>query len=313
MNKNDKIYVAGHRGMVGSGVVRQLETQGYTNLVVRTRSELDLVDVNAVEAFFKTEKPEYVILAAARVGGIHANMHHQAEFIYENLSIQTNVIHQAYLNGVKKLCFLGSSCIYPAKCEQPMKEEYMLTGPLEPTNEGYAIAKIAGLKMTEHYNRQYGFNSISVMPSNLYGTNDDFDLENSHVLSALVRRFVDAADDGADSVTMWGTGVARREFLHVDDAAAGIVFLMQNYDEPEFVNLGWGTEVSIKELAEMIASAAGFTGELAWDSSKPDGMLHKCMDNTKLNGLGFTPQITLEEGVARTITEYKQLKAEKAI
>ncbi|MCK5564681.1 MAG: GDP-L-fucose synthase [Planctomycetes bacterium] len=309
MDKNDKIYVAGHLGMVGSAIIRQLEKQGFMNIVARTLDEMDLTDVSAVAEFFKTEKPDCVILAAAKVGGIHANMHHQAEFIYENLMIQTNVIHQSYLNGVKKLCFLGSSCIYPTKCKQPMKEEYLLSGALEPTNEGYAIAKIAGLKMTEYYNRQYGFNSISVMPCNLYGTNDNFDLENSHVLSAMVRRFVDAVDDGADSVTLWGTGIARREFLHVDDAAAGIVFLMNNYDEPEFVNLGWGTEVTIKKLAEMISSAAGFKGELAWDSSKPDGMLLKCMDSSKLNKLGFTPQITLEEGVARTIAEYKQLKA----
>lgn len=312
MNKNDKIYVAGHKGMVGSAIVRQLEKQGFTNLVVRTLSELDLTDVSAVADFFKTEKPDHVILAAAKVGGIHANMNHQAEFIYENLMIQTNVIHQAYSNWVKKLCFLGSSCIYPTKCQQPMKEKYLLSGALEPTNEGYAIAKIAGLKMTEYYNRQYGFNSISAMPCNLYGTNDNFDLENSHVLSALVRRFVDAVDEGKESVALWGTGVARREFLHVDDAAAGIVFLMNNYDEPEFVNLGWGTEVSIKELAEMISSTAGFKGEMVWDSSKPDGMLHKCMDNSKLNSLGFRPQITLEEGVAKTIAEYKQLKAAKS-
>ncbi len=311
MNKNDKIYVAGHLGMVGSAIVRQLEKRGFTNLTVRTPGELDLINTNSVAEFFKSEKPDCVILAAAKVGGIHANMHHQAEFIYENLMIQTNVIHQAYLHGVKKLCFLGSSCIYPTKCSQPMKEEYLLSGVLEPTNEGYAIAKIAGLKMTEYYNRQYGFNSISVMPCNLYGTNDNFDPENSHVLSAMVRRFVDAVDDGANSITLWGTGVARREFLHVDDAAAGIVFLMNNYDDPEFVNLGWGTEVTIKELAEMVSQTAGFKGELVWDSSKPDGMLLKCMDSSKLNKLGFTPQITLEEGVTRTIAEYKQLKAEK--
>ena len=311
MNKNDKIYVAGHLGMVGSAIVRQLEKRGFTNLTVRTPGELDLINTNSVAEFFKSEKPDCVILAAAKVGGIYANMHHQAEFIYENLMIQTNVIHQAYLHGVKKLCFLGSSCIYPTKCSQPMKEEYLLSGVLEPTNEGYAIAKIAGLKMTEYYNRQYGFNSISVMPCNLYGTNDNFDPENSHVLSAMVRRFVDAVDDGANSITLWGTGVARREFLHVDDAAAGIVFLMNNYDDPEFVNLGWGTEVTIKELAEMVSQTAGFKGELVWDSSKPDGMLLKCMDSSKLNKLGFTPQITLEEGVTRTIAEYKQLKAEK--
>lgn len=308
MNPKDKIFVAGHRGMVGAGVVRILQERGFNNLILRTRQELDLTNASAVEKFFNDERPDVVILAAARVGGIHANSHHPAEFIYENLAIQTNVIHQSYLKGVKKFCFLGSSCIYPRECPQPMKEEYLLTGPLEPTNEGYAIAKIAGLKMVEFYNRQYGFPGVSVMPCNLYGTNDNFDPLASHVLSALVRKFVDAAGEGKGEVVLWGSGRARREFMHVDDAAAAIIFAVEHYQDPVFLNIGWGEEVTIKELAEMVAAAAGFKGTIGWDTSKPDGMPRKCMDVSRMKKLGFSPRITLREGVAQTVAEYRELK-----
>lgn len=308
MNPQDKIFVAGHRGMVGSAVVRLLQARGFKNLILRTRQELDLTHEAAVEKFFSDERPNIVILAAARVGGIKANNEHKAEFIYENLAIQTNIIHQSYLKGVKKFCFLGSSCIYPRECPQPMKEEYLLTGSLEPTNEGYAIAKIAGLKMTEFYHKQYGFPGVSVMPCNLYGTNDNFDPQESHVLSALVRKFVDAAEAGSAEVPVWGTGRARREFMHVDDAAAAILFTVEHYLEPLFLNIGWGEEVTIKELAEMISKQAGFKGKIAWDMSKPDGMPRKCMDVSRMKKMGFSPKVSLEEGVKQTIAEYRQLK-----
>lgn len=303
-----KIFVAGHNGMVGSAVVRQLKGRGFSTLVLRSRVELDLMDTEAVKEFFSREKPDVVIDAAARVGGIKANNEHKAEFLYENLVIQNNIIHQAYVHGVRKFCFLGSSCIFPRECPQPMKEEYLLTGALEPTNEGYALAKIAGLKMVEYYNRQYGFPGISLMPCNLYGTNDCFDLERSHVLSALVKKTVDAVDEGRDAVPLWGTGSALREFLHVDDAAAAIVYMMEHYDSPEFINVGSGKEVTIRSLAELIAQKAGFRGRLAWDTSKPDGMARKCMDVSRMKALGFTPRISLAEGVERTIAEYRALK-----
>jgi len=303
-----KIFVAGHNGMVGSAVVRQLKARGFTNFVLRSRAELDLTDTEAVKKFFSREKPDIVVDAAARVGGIKANNEHKAEFLYENLVIQNNVIHQAYVHGVKKLCFLGSSCIFPRECPQPMKEEYLLTGALEPTNEGYALAKIAGLKMVEYYNRQYGFPGISLMPCNLYGTNDCFDLERSHVLSALVKKTVDAVDEGRDEVPLWGTGRPLREFLHVDDAAAAILFMLEHYDSPEFINVGSGTEVTIRSLAELIADKAGFRGRLAWDATKPDGMARKCMDVSRMKALGFAPRISLAEGVGRTIAEYRALK-----
>jgi GDP-L-fucose synthase len=308
MDKNDRIYVAGHWGMVGSAIVRSLKKLGFENLLLRSRNELDLRDSQAVEKFFVSEKPDVVVLAAARVGGIQANIDHPAEFLYENIAIQNNVIHQSFLNGVKKFCFLGSSCVYPRKCPQPMKEEYLMTGPLEPTNEGYAMAKIAGLKMIELYRKQYGFLGISVMACNLYGTNDNFDPLHSHVLSALVKKFVDAVESGVESVTIWGTGRARREFMHVDDAAEAIVFLLEHYDRPQIINVGWGEDVSIKELAVLIAKKAGFEGELAWDKSRPDGMPKKCLDVSRMKALGYTPKIHLEDGIQRTIEEYKELK-----
>ena len=309
MNKQDKIYVAGHRGMVGSAIVRLLEKRGFGNLLMPSRSELDLNDSLAVVEFFRTEKPDIVILAAARVGGIQANLDFPAEFLYENLAIQNNVIHQSYLHGVKKLCFLGSSCIYPRQCPQPMKEEYLLTGPLEPTNESYALAKITGLKMVQAYHKQYGLDGVSVMPCNLYGTNDNFDPEHSHVLSALVKKFIDAADSAAKSVTVWGSGRARREFMHVDDAAEAILFVMDHSELTGLVNVGTGSDVTIKELASLIAEKAGFKGKIDWDTSRPDGMPRKCMDVSQISRLGFTPKISLGQGVQKTIEEYRQLKA----
>ena len=308
MRKDEVIYVAGHDGMVGSAVVRALEAEGYERVIGRPIAQLDLTDLARVRDFFDAERPDYVIFAAARVGGIQANVRHPAEFLYDNLTMQCNVIHQAFLHKVRKLCFLGSSCIYPRECPQPMREDYLLTGPLEPTNEGYAIAKIAGLKMVEYYRRQYGFNGVSLMPCNLYGTNDHFDPENGHVLASLVRRFVDAVDEQSDAVTVWGTGSAKREFMHVDDAARAVLFAMEAYDTGEILNVGWGEDVSIKELAETAANLAGFTGRLEWDRTKPDGMPRKCMDVSRMRALGFSPRITLREGIERTIGEYRALK-----
>lgn len=311
--KDSKIFIAGHNGMVGSAIDRHLRKEGFTNLVNRTRSELNLLDFASVKDFFQMEKPEYVILAAARVGGIQANIAKPAEFLYENLIIQNNTIHSSYLSGVKKFVFLGSSCVYPKECPQPMKEEYLLTGKLEPTNEGYALAKIAGLKMLEYYKKQYDFNSISLMPCNLYGTNDSFHPEHSHVLSSLVRKFYEAKENKSAYVDIWGTGVARREFMHVDDVARATLFLMENYDQPEFINIGWGSDVSIKELAEMIGEQIGFSGSIKWDNSKPDGMLRKCMDVSKMKAIGFTPLIPLQDGIRKTIQEYKALKTQNTI
>jgi len=308
MKTESRIYIAGHCGMVGSAIFRKLKEKGYRNIVCRSHEHLDLTLQKDVADFFDKEQPQYVFLAAARVGGIQANIEYPAKFLYENLAIQNNVIHQSYLNGVKKFCFLGSSCIYPRECPQPMKEEYLLTGPLEPTNEGYALAKITGFKMIEFYRKQYGFLGISVMPCNLYGTNDSFDPLYSHVLSALVKKIVDAVDSETQSVTIWGTGEARREFMHVDDAAESILFLMEHYDSPKIINIGWGEDVSIKELAILIAQKAAFEGELIWDTSRPDGMLRKCMDVSRMKDFGYTPKITLEEGIQKTIEEYKELK-----
>lgn len=313
IDKNAKIFVAGHRGMVGSAVMRKLELESYTNLITRTHQELNLCRQEAVEKFYAEEKPEYVIAASAKVGGIKANMEHKAEFLLENTQIQNNLIYQAYVHGVKKFCFLGSSCIYPAKSPQPLKEEYLLTGLLEPTNEGYALAKIAGYKLGCYLHEQYDFKVISLMPCNLYGSNDHFDYDKSHVLSALVRRFCDAIDGDAKSVTCWGTGVARREFMHVDDMADAIYFLMQNWNQPEFVNVGSGSDISIKELAELIAGLSGFSGNIGWDSSKPDGMLLKCMDVSKLNNTGWKPKVSLEDGVSRLIAEYRERKLNACI
>ena len=300
MNKSDKIYIAGHRGLVGSAIVRNLEQAGYNNLVFRTSKELDLTNQAAVNAFFEEEKPDYVFLAAAKVGGIHANDTYPADFIRDNLQIQTNVIDAAYRNNAEKLLFLGSSCIYPKFAPQPMKEDHLLTGELEPTNEWYAIAKIAGIKMCQAYKKQYGFDAISLMPTNLYGPGDNFNLENSHVLPALIRKFHDAKQHGKDSVEVWGTGTPRREFLHVDDMADATVYLMNNYDGEQFVNVGVGEDVSIKELAEIVQETTGFDGELKFDSSKPDGTPRKLLDVSKLNEAGWKAKIALEEGIKMT-------------
>lgn len=308
MEKNAKIYVAGHRGLVGSAIVRHLQDAGYGNLVLKAHAELDLISQEAVREFFEAEKPEYVFLAAAKVGGIRANMESPAQFLYDNIVIQTNIIHQAYLSRVKKILILGSSCIYPRECLQPMKEEYLLDGKLEPTNEGYALSKIVALKMGEFYKRQYGFNAISVMPCNLYGQNDSFDPLHSHVLSATVKKFVDAIDEGRDTVVMWGTGNARREFLNVDDMAAGCLFMMEHYEGETFINIGCGEDYSIRELAEMVARLTGFDGKIEWDTTKPDGMMKKCMDVTRMKEMGFEPRISLEEGIKHVIEEYKQFK-----
>jgi len=293
--------------MVGSAVVRCLTRHGYQSIVTRSRQELNLLEQHAVRSFFSDEKPDVVVLAAALVGGIKANMEHPAAFIYENMEVQNNVIHAAYQSGVAKFCFLGSSCIYPRDCQQPIKEASLLTGPLEPTNEGYALAKVAGLKLVEHYNREYGFPGISLMPCNLYGTNDHYDLDRSHVLSALVKKFTDAAIKNDSQVTVWGTGVARREFMHVDDMAEAVLFMLENYDDASHINVGWGKEISIKELAELIASKTGFAGEIVWDNTKPDGMLQKCLDVTLMRNTGYEPQISLDEGLDQTIAEYKTL------
>lgn len=306
MNSKKKYFVAGHNGMVGSAVVRLLRKNGCENLILKSKSELNLLDTIAVKEFFEKEKPDVVILAAARVGGIQANIDHPAEFLYENLAIQNNIIHQSYLNGVEDFCFLGSSCIYPRECEQPMKEEYLLGGPLEPTNEGYAIAKIAGLKLIEFYKKQYGFNGISLMPCNIYGTNDSFDPKHSHVLSALVKKMVDAESVGAPDVTLWGTGEAKREFMHVDDAAEAILFYLDNQIDASFINVGWGIDIPIKELAEKIAKYVNYKGKLLWDTSKPNGMMRKCMDVSKMKNSGFTPEISLDDGINMLIEEYKQ-------
>ena len=308
MEIDSRIYISGHRGLVGSAILRKLRKRGYRDIVCVGHEQLDLTKQDQVKQFFDEEQPEYVFLAAARVGGIQANVEHPAEFLYENLAIQNNVIHQSYLHAVKKICFLGSSCIYPRACPQPMKEEYLLSGLLEPTNEGYAIAKIAGLKLIQFYRKQYGFSGISVMPCNLYGTNDSFDPANSHVLSALVKKCVDAVDDEMESITIWGSGKARREFMHVDDAAELITILMEKYDSPEIINIGCGEDISIKRLAILIAEKAGFQGNLIWDKSRPDGMPRKCMDVSRMKALGYSPVITLEEGIEKTIAEYRELK-----
>ena len=304
MELTAKIYIAGHRGMVGSGLERKLRKEGYNNIVTRTSSELDLRNQQAVNEFFEKEKPAYVILAAAKVGGIHANNTYRAEFIYDNLMIEANIIHAAYLNKATKLLFLGSSCIYPKMAPQPLKEEYLLSGYLEPTNQPYAIAKIAGIEMCDSYRAQYGCNFISAMPTNLYGTNDNYHPENSHVLPALIRRIVLAKKNNEPTVTIWGTGTPKREFMHVDDLADACYFLLQNYNEQGIVNIGCGTDVSIKELADLISSEVGYTGKLVFDTSKPDGTPRKLMDTSKINNLRWTAQINLTEGIKKTIAEF---------
>lgn len=297
MNLNSKIYIAGHRGMVGSAILKNLQKKGFTNLIFRTSAELNLTDQQAVQTFFETEKPEYVFLAAAKVGGIVANNTYKADFIYENLMIQNNVIHQSYKNGVKKLLFLGSSCIYPKLAPQPLKEEYLLTGLLEETNDAYALAKIAGIKMCDAYRDQYDCNFVSVMPTNLYGFNDNYDLQNSHVLPALLRKFHEAKLNNLPSVEVWGTGSPLREFLHASDMADACVFLMQNYNEKGFVNIGSEEEISIKELAILVKEIVGYTGKIQFDTTKPDGTPRKLMDSSKLHSLGWKHKISLKEGI----------------
>ncbi len=306
MEKSAKIYIAGHRGMVGSAIERKLNAEGYHNIVHRTSIELDLRNQQAVNDFFTTEQPDYVILAAAKVGGIHANNTYRAEFIYDNLMMEANIIHAAYLNKVKKLLFLGSSCIYPKNAPQPLKEEYLLSDYLESTNQPYAVAKIAGIEMCDSYRAQYGCNFISAMPTNLYGTNDNYHPENSHVLPALIRRIILAKKNNDPVVTIWGTGTPRREFMHVDDLADACYFLLQNYNEAGLINVGWGEDLSIKELATNIAAEVGYTGSLEFDTTKPDGTPRKLMDTTKLTNLGWKPNIKLQDGIKRTITEFEK-------
>ncbi|MDB5017626.1 MAG: GDP-fucose synthetase [Mucilaginibacter sp.] len=304
MEKEAKIYIAGHRGMVGSAIHRKLEKEGYTNFITRTSDTLDLRNQQQVTDFFAAEKPDYVFLAAAKVGGIVANNTYRAEFLYDNLQIQNNIIHNSYLNGVKKLMFLGSSCIYPKLAPQPLKEEYLLTGVLEPTNEPYAIAKIAGIKMCDAYRSQYGCNFISVMPTNLYGYNDNYHPQNSHVLPALIRRFHEAKEQNAPAVTIWGTGSPKREFLFADDLAEACYFLMQNYNEEGLVNIGTGEDISIKDLALLIKDIIGYQGQIDFDTSKPDGTPRKLMDVTKLHGKGWKHKVELEEGIRMAYSDF---------
>jgi GDP-L-fucose synthase len=306
ISKTSGIYIAGHRGLVGSAIVRALDKQGYENLLLRTHEELDLLDQLAVRRFFEAARPEAVIVAAARVGGIHANSTRPAQFIRDNLLIQDNVIDSAHRAGVGKLVFLGSSCIYPKLAPQPIKEDYLLTGPLEPTNEWYAIAKIAGVKMCQAYRREYGFNAISLMPTNLYGPGDNFDLQNSHVLPALIRRFHEAKLRGDESVTVWGTGTPRREFLHVDDLADAILYLLHTYDAEPIVNIGWGEDVTIRELAQLVVSVIGYKGRLIFDTTKPDGTPRKLLDVTRMTELGWRPKIPLKLGIETTYTWFTE-------
>lgn len=306
MEKNGKIYIAGHRGMVGSALKRKLEKEGFTNIITRTSAEMDLRNQQAVNDFFAAEKPDYVFLAAAKVGGIMANNTYRGEFLYDNLMIQNNVIHHSYLANIKKLLFLGSSCIYPKMAPQPLKEDYLLTGPLEETNEPYAIAKIAGIKLCDAYRSQYGCNYISVMPTNLYGPNDNYDLNNSHVLPALIRKFHEAKVNNTPSVVMWGTGTPRREFLHADDLADACYFLMQHYNEPGLVNIGVGEDITIGELAQIVKEIVGYEGEIKNDLSKPDGTPRKLMDVSKLHALGWKAKIKLREGIEMVYKEFKK-------
>lgn len=309
MEKSAKIYVAGHRGMVGSAIVRKLKSLGYENIVTRTSKELDLKDYEKVVTFLQEEKPDYVFLAAAKVGGIIANSTYKGQFLFENLQIQNSVIHGSHLAGVKKLMFLGSSCIYPKLAPQPLKEDYLLTGLLEPTNEPYAIAKIAGIKMCEAYREQYGSNFVSVMPTNLYGPNDNYDLNNSHVLPAMIRKFHEAKRDSLPTVELWGTGSPMREFLHADDLAEACVHLMETYDDSTLVNIGTGVDITIKELAETIKAEVGYEGEIVWNTAKPDGTPRKLMDVSKLHDLGWKHKIDLKEGIAQVYSEYKEANA----
>jgi GDP-L-fucose synthase len=310
LNQDSRIYVAGHRGLVGAAVLRALQQQGYRNLLFRTHQDLDLTEQAAVREFFARERPAAVIMAAARVGGIHANNTRPAQFIRDNLLIQDNVIDAAHRSGVAKFVFLGSSCIYPKLAPQPIKEEYLLTGPLEPTNEWYAIAKIAGLKMCQAYRREFGFNAISLMPTNLYGPGDNFDLQNSHVLPALIRRFHEAKLRGDETLSIWGTGTPRREFLHVDDLADAVIYLLKNYEGEAIVNIGWGEDVTIRQLAELVMAASGYQGRLVFDASKPDGTPRKLLDTTRLTELGWRPKISLKAGIASTYAWFQEHAAE---
>jgi len=311
MDKQRKIYVAGHRGMVGSALIRRLQELGYENLIVRDRHELNLLDQDGVATFFREERPDWVFLAAAKVGGIHANNTFRGQFLYENLQIQNNVIHSAYMSGTSKLLFLGSSCIYPKFADQPIREDSLLTGALEPTNEPYAIAKIAGIKMCQAYNQQYGSDFISVMPTNLFGENDNFDYHNSHVLPALLRKFHEAKENNSPTVEIWGSGTPKREFLHVDDLASASCYLMERYSGNDIINIGTGSDISIRELAELIRDITGFEGELTFDTSKPDGTPRKLLDVTRLHELGWQHKISLREGIESTYQWYlSQLETE---
>ncbi|MEO5629126.1 MAG: GDP-L-fucose synthase, partial [Thermomonas sp.] len=307
MQPTSRIHIAGHRGLVGGAILRNLQSEGATNLVLRTHGELDLIDQQAVDMFYASEKPEYVFLSAAKVGGIHANSTYPAEFIRDNLALQTNVIHSAWKHGVRKLCFLGSSCVYPKLAPQPLREASLLTGPLEPTNEWYAIAKIAGIKMCEAYRKQYAFDAISLMPTNLYGPGDNFDLENSHVLPALIRKFHEAKQRGEREVVIWGSGTARREFLHVDDLAAAAVFLMRHYSEEQSINVGTGEDLTIRELAQLVADVVGFKGIIRNDRTKPDGALRKLLDVSRLHALGWRHQIGLRDGIVDAYASFRAL------
>lgn len=308
IDKKAKVFLTGHRGMVGNKLLTAMKEQGYTNIITATHAELDLTVQSDVQAFIATEKPAYILHIAAKVGGIRANIDNPAVFLYDNMIMQANLIHAAYMNNVEKFFFLGSSCIYPRECPQPMKEEYLLTGKLEPTNEGYAIGKIAGIKLLESYHKQYGFNSVSLMPSNLYGPNDSFDLNHAHVLSSLVKRFTDARDENVPSVALWGTGIARREFLHVSDLVRGILYFFEQHEGVDFINIGPGDDISIYDLAHLIAGKVGYKGEIQWDHSKPDGMMRKCMDVTRMKAFGFTPLISLEQGIDEVINSYQNIK-----
>ncbi len=307
MELTDKIFIAGHRGMVGSGIERKLRANGFNNILTRSSKELDLRDQKAVNTFFEVEKPIIVINAAGKVGGIHANNTYRAEFVYDNLMIQANIVHASFTNKVKKLLYLGSSCIYPKLAPQPLKEEYLLSGYLEPTNQPYALAKIAGIELCDSYRAQYGCNFISAMPTNLYGTNDNYHPQNSHVLPALIRRIILAKKNNDPTVVIWGTGTPRREFMHVDDLADACFFLLQNYNDAGIVNIGWGEDVTIKELAELIVTLVGYKGTLVFDSSKPDGTPRKLLDTTKINTLGWKPSLKLQEGLRKTILEVKDI------
>lgn len=304
INRASKIYIAGHNGLVGSAIYKKFNENGYTNLITNDSKDLDLRNQNDVKKFFEKENPDYVVLAAAKVGGISANNKFRGEFIYDNLMIQTNIIHNSYLYNVKKLLFLGSSCIYPKYSNQPIKEEYLLDGKLEETNKPYAIAKIAGIELCKSYNNQYGCNFISIMPTNLYGPNDNYDLENSHVLPALIRKFLEAKLNNLEMVDVWGSGKPKREFLYVEDLASACLFLLQNYNDSEIINVGWGKDITIKELAEMIAKTVKYSGKILFDTSKPDGTLQKLLDCSKIKNLGWSPEIKLHEGIEKTINHY---------